>query len=60
IFMWLFCIRFIAIFHCVLCWSTPASFALFIAFVAVFFVYIFRLARSIWLNINFKYDPGKT
>lgn len=59
IFMGWFCIGFIAIFHWVLGWSTAASFALLIAFVAVFFVYIFRLARSIWLNINFRYDPAK-
>jgi hypothetical protein len=25
-----------------------------------FFVYIFRLARSIWIHINIKYDPTKT
>lgn len=59
IFMGWFCIGFIAIFHWVLGWSTLASFALLIAVCAFFFAYIFRLARAIWLNINFKYDPSK-
>ena len=59
IFMGWFSIGFIAIFHWLLGWSTDVSFALLIAFCAIFFVYIFRLARSIWLNINFKYDPFK-
>lgn len=58
IFMAWFCIGFVALFHWVLGWSTAASFALLIAFCAVFFVYIFRLARSIWININVKYDPN--
>jgi uncharacterized protein (DUF983 family) len=52
-------IGFIAFFHWVLGWSTASSFALLFAFCALFFVYIFRLARSIWLNINYKYDPAK-
>jgi uncharacterized protein (DUF983 family) len=59
IFMGWFCIGFVAFFHWGLGWSTAASFALLIAVVAIFFIYIFRLARSIWLNINFKYDPRR-
>lgn len=59
IFMGWFCIGFVAFFHWVLDWSTEASFALLIAVVGFFFVYIFRLARSIWLNINYKFDPAK-
>jgi uncharacterized protein (DUF983 family) len=59
IFMAWFSIGFIAFFHWVLDWSTATSFALLIGFCAVFFVYIFRLARSLWLNINYKYDPQK-
>ena len=59
IFMGWFCLGFVALFHWVLDWSTEASFALLIAFCAVFFVYIFRLARSIWLNINYHYNPSK-
>ena len=54
-----FCILFVLFVHWVLGWSTAASFGALIAICAVFFVYFFRLARSIWLNINFKYDPEK-
>lgn len=54
-----FCIIFIALFHWVLGWSLNTSFALLIAVCAILFVYIFRLARSIWISINVKYDPSK-
>ncbi len=57
IFMAWFCLGFVAFFHWVLDWSTAASFALLIGVCAVFFVFIFRLARSIWINLNVKYDP---
>ena len=57
IFMGWFCIGFVALLHWGLGWSTAASFALLIGVVAVFFVYIFRLARAIWINIVYKYDP---
>ena len=57
IFMACFCISFIAFFHWYLGWSTAASFALLIFVYAVFFVWIFRMARSIWIAINVKYDP---
>ncbi len=54
-----FCIGFIAFFHWVLGWSTAVSFGLLIAVMALLFVYIFRLARSIWINMNVKYDPSR-
>lgn len=54
-----FCILFVLFVHWVLDWSTAASFAALIAIMVIFFVYIFRLARSIWLNINYKYDPSR-
>jgi len=50
---------FVLFVHWVLGWSTALSFVALIAIMAIFFVYIFRLARSIWLNINYKYDPSK-
>lgn len=59
IFMGWFCIGFIALFHWVLGWSTEVSFLLLISFIALFLVYIFRLARAIWINLNVKYDPNK-
>ncbi len=60
IFMGWFCIGFAAFFHWVLGWSLEASFGLLIAFCVVFFVAIFRLARSIWINLNVSFDPGKS
>lgn len=58
IFTSFFCLGFIAIFHWVLGWSTGASFALLILFLAIFFIAIFRLARSIWISIVTRYDPN--
>ena len=52
-----FCIGFVLFFHWVLDWSTLLSFALLLAVLAVFFVYIFRVARSMWIHLNVKYNP---
>lgn len=54
-----FSIGFVAILHWVFDWSIAASFGMLIAVMVFFFVYTFRLARSIWININVKYDPSK-
>ncbi len=59
IFMGWFCLFFIMLFHWVLDWSIASSFALLIAVCALLFVYVFRLARSIWIHIVVKYDPSK-
>lgn len=40
----------------VLGWSVNASFALLIFISLIFFVWIFRISRSIWININIKYN----
>lgn len=60
IFMGWFCIGFVALLHWVLGFSLEFSFIALILVVAFFFVYIFRLARSIWLSLNVKYDPSKS
>lgn len=39
--------------------SIPGAFGILVAICAILFVWIFRVSRSIWLNINFKYDPEK-
>ncbi len=52
-----FCLGFIGFFHWYLGWSTGASFALLILVYAIFFIWIFRMARSIWIGFNIKYDP---
>lgn len=59
IFMGWFCLLFAMFFHWVLDWSMAASFGLLIAVCVVFFVFIFRMARSVWINIVVKYDPAK-
>lgn len=59
IFMAFFCLSFTAFFRWVVGWSINASFLLLIGVCAVFFVYIFRLARAIWINLNVHYDPSK-
>ncbi len=33
------------------------SFVLLIITLAILFVWIFRVSRAIWININVKYDP---
>jgi uncharacterized protein (DUF983 family) len=56
IFTGFFCLGFVMFFHWVLDWSTEASFALLIAVGALGFVLIFRLARSIYINLDQPYD----
>ena len=38
-------------------WSVNAAFALLIFISLIFFVWLFRTSRSIWLHINVKYRP---
>jgi len=38
-------------------WSINGSFALLILILAIFYVWIFRISRAIWINIHVKYDP---
>jgi uncharacterized protein (DUF983 family) len=53
-----FCLLFIAIFHWELGWSQNAAFGLLGIFLIFNFVYIFRISRLMWLNINFKYNSN--
>ena len=57
IFTGFFCLAFTMLLHWVVGWSITASFVALIVVCAVFFVYIFRFARSMWINLNIKYDP---
>ena len=59
IFTGFFAVGFVALLHWVMGWGTMASFAALIAVMAIFFVYIFRLARSIWIHTVVKYDPSR-
>jgi len=56
IFMGFFCLGFAAFFRWVVGWSINAAFGLLLLVCAVFFVYIFRLARAIWINMNVHYE----
>lgn len=60
IFTAFFSIGFLLIFHWVFDFSLMASFGMLVAFFAIFFVVIFRLARSIWISLNIKYNPSRS
>lgn len=60
IFTAFFCIGFLLIFHWVFDFSLLVSFGMLVAFIAIFFVVIFRLARSIWISMNVRYNPPQT
>ncbi|MDX2133663.1 MAG: DUF983 domain-containing protein [Saprospiraceae bacterium] len=53
-----FCLLFVALFHWLLGWSQTVAFSLLIAFILINFVYIFRISRMMWININVRYDPN--
>lgn len=57
IFTGFFSLGFIMFFHWVLDWGMGTSFALLIGFFAVVFVYVFRLARSMWIHLHVKFRP---
>ena len=50
-----FCLTFVGILHWGLGWSTGSSFTLLIFVIAIFFVWIFRMARSMWIGFNVSY-----
>lgn len=52
-----FSIFFVLFLHWVLDWSMLASFSLLIAIGTLLFVYVFRLSRSIWINLMVRYNP---
>lgn len=52
-----FSVLFVALFHWYLGWSQEWAFGLLIAFLIINFVYIFRISRLMWLNLNVKYNP---
>ncbi len=41
----------------VLDWSVEAACAVLIGILAICYVWFFRLARSVWINVTVKYDP---
>lgn len=57
IWMGWFCLLFMGVFFFWLGLDQNLSWAMLIAFIAVNFVYIFRISRLMWINLNVKYDP---
>lgn len=53
-----FSIGFVLFFHWVLDWSMAASFGLLLVLCALFFVFIFRFSRAVWLALMVKYNPA--
>ena len=49
----LFCLTLVFLLN----WSVNSAFVLLIIISSVFFVWIFRVSRSIWIHINVKYRP---
>ncbi|MCB0706752.1 MAG: DUF983 domain-containing protein [Saprospiraceae bacterium] len=60
IFSAFFSLFFVMFFHWVLGWSIGASFGLLIGVGLVFFVWFFRFARALWINLNVHYDSTKS
>ncbi len=58
IFMGFFCLAFVLIGYVVLDWSKTTIYISLVSVIAIFFVWIFRISRSIWIHANVKYDPG--
>lgn len=54
----LFGVAFMLLTHFLIGWSFDLAFAVFLGFVAVLFVWIFRISRSLWLHFNVKSDPS--
>ncbi|MEO6036998.1 MAG: DUF983 domain-containing protein, partial [Saprospiraceae bacterium] len=53
-----FCLMFVGFFVWVLGYSQTLAFSLLSLFLAINFVYIFRISRLMWININVKYAPN--
>ncbi len=51
-----FCLLFVGFLMLVVKLTWQVSFVLLILTLAVLFVWIFRISRAIWININVKYD----
>ncbi|MGB3548809.1 MAG: DUF983 domain-containing protein [Saprospiraceae bacterium] len=58
IFTALFCIFFMAVVHWWIGISTNWSFVMLLAILGINFIYIFRLARSLWIHVNVKYSDN--
>jgi hypothetical protein len=39
-------------------WNAAVAIGSLLLIMAIYFVWLFRFARAIWLSINLKYDPS--
>jgi len=53
-----FCLLFMGIFFWGLGFPQNTAWAMLITFMVVNFVYIFRISRLMWININVRFDPN--
>jgi Protein of unknown function (DUF983) len=51
-----FCLGFVALVHWVLGYSQTVAFSLLVLFLTINFVYIFRISRLLWINVNVGYQ----
>lgn len=58
IIMGFFCLAFVLVTYLVLDMEVKYVYISLISVIVVFFVWIFRFARSLWITINVKYDPN--
>ena len=56
VFMGFFCLFFVALFHWILGFSQTVAFSALIAFIVINFVYIFRISRAMYINVNVAFD----
>lgn len=54
-----FCIFYLVIVILALKWNPAVGIGSLLVVMGIFFVWLFRFARAIWLSINLKYDPSK-
>jgi Protein of unknown function (DUF983) len=53
-----FCLFFMGVFFFWLDFDQNVSWAMLIAFMLINFVYIFRISRLMWINLNVSFDPN--
>ena len=53
-----FCLLFVGFFVWILDYSQTVAFSLLSVFLVINFVYIFRISRLMWINVNVKYNPN--
>lgn len=58
IWMGWFCLIFMGVFFWGLGLPQNTAWAMLLVFIAINFVYIFRISRLMWININVRYNPN--